>query len=133
MIVFDASSLVSATFGAGRVPDRAIRHAFATDTVAVSDVVLAELVDVLFRKRIAHLVNPQQRLSLLALMNDFGKFVTPTQRVSDCRDAKDDKYLELALAANATTIVSSDNDLLVLHPWRGIRIVLPAIYLAQAG
>ena len=51
-------------------------------------------------------------------------------RVTDCRDAKDNKYLELALAAGAETIVSGDFDLLVLHPWRGVRILDPAGYLA---
>jgi predicted nucleic acid-binding protein len=52
--------------------------------------------------------------------------------VTDCRDPKDDKYLELALAAGAETIVSSDDDLLVLHPWRGVRILRPADYVAFA-
>jgi predicted nucleic acid-binding protein len=53
--------------------------------------------------------------------------------VDDCRDPSDNKYLELALAAGATTIVSSDNDLLVLHPWRGIDNLTPAQYLARAA
>jgi uncharacterized protein len=51
-------------------------------------------------------------------------------RVTDCRDPKDDKYLELALAAGAETIVSSDDDLPVLDPWRSVRILNPAGYLA---
>jgi len=49
--------------------------------------------------------------------------------VTDCRDPKDNKYLELALAAGASVIVSSDDDLLVLNPWRGIRILRPADYV----
>ena len=53
--------------------------------------------------------------------------------MTDCRDAKDNKYLELALAAGASTIVSGDADLLVLHPRRGVRILRPANYLAEAG
>ena len=56
-----------------------------------------------------------------------------TKTVADCRDAKDDKYLELAFAAGAGVIVSSDADLLVLHPWRGVRILRPAEYLTEAG
>jgi hypothetical protein len=51
------------------------------------------------------------------------------ERVTDCRDPKDNKYLELSLAAGAETIVSSDDDLLVLDPWRGVRIMRPAEYL----
>lgn len=57
-------------------------------------------------------------------------FETPVT-VTDCRDNADNKYLELALAAQASTIVSSDRDLLVLHPWRGIPILPPAKYLAR--
>ncbi|MEO9188385.1 MAG: hypothetical protein ABI224_00040 [Acetobacteraceae bacterium] len=51
-------------------------------------------------------------------------------RVTDCRDPKDNKYRELALAAGAETIVGSDEDLLVLHPWRDAWILRPTDYLA---
>jgi uncharacterized protein len=54
----------------------------------------------------------------------------PSERVADCRDPKDDRYLELALAAGAAFIISSDDDLIVLHPWRGVSILSPAAYLA---
>jgi uncharacterized protein len=37
----------------------------------------------------------------------------------------------LSLAAGADTVVSSDDDLLLLHPWRGVRILRPAEYLAS--
>jgi uncharacterized protein len=50
--------------------------------------------------------------------------------VADCRDRKDNKYLELALAATAEVIVSSDLDLLELDPWRGVRIMRPRDFLA---
>jgi hypothetical protein len=53
----------------------------------------------------------------------------PAERVTDCRDAKDDKYLELALVAKAGVIVSSDDDLLTLNPWRGVWILRPTEYL----
>jgi len=57
----------------------------------------------------------------------------PRQAVRDCRDPKDDKYLELALEAGAWAIVSGDADLLVLDPWRGVRIVAPAEYVRLVG
>jgi predicted nucleic acid-binding protein len=53
----------------------------------------------------------------------------PVDSVTECRDNKDNKYLELALAARASIIVSSDDDLLVLDPWRGIRILRPIDYI----
>jgi putative PIN family toxin of toxin-antitoxin system len=48
----------------------------------------------------------------------------------DCRDPKDNKFLALALAAEADLIISSDHDLLVLNPWNGIAILTPAEFLA---
>lgn len=53
--------------------------------------------------------------------------------MTDCREAKDNTYLEPALAARADTIVSSDADLLVLHRWRGTSILRRAEYLAAVG
>jgi len=52
---------------------------------------------------------------------------------SSCRDPKDTQFLALALAlaAEADALVSSDEDLLVLHPWRGIVIVTLAEFLAK--
>lgn len=58
--------------------------------------------------------------------------MTPIISVADCRDENDNKYLELVLAAGASTLVTSDNDLLALRPWREIQIVLPAEYVAAA-
>jgi putative PIN family toxin of toxin-antitoxin system len=50
-----------------------------------------------------------------------------------CRDLKDNKFLALALAAETELLVSSDEDLLVLSPWRQIRIVTPSEFLARSG
>lgn len=46
-----------------------------------------------------------------------------------CRDPKDNKFLALIQACSADTLISSDNDLLVLNPWQGISILTPAEFL----
>jgi uncharacterized protein len=45
------------------------------------------------------------------------------EKVQECRDPKDDKILELALNGQAPYIVSGDRDLLVLNPFREVKIV----------
>ena len=70
---------------------------------------------------------------MLATLRRACVWFDPAARVLDCRDAKDNKYLELALAAGAGIVVSSDDDLLVLHSWRGVRVLRPAEYLAASG
>jgi predicted nucleic acid-binding protein len=57
-------------------------------------------------------------------------FVTPMAHVQACRDPADDKYLDLALAADAYVIVTGDRDLLSMSPWRGIRIMNATEYVA---
>jgi len=42
--------------------------------------------------------------------------------ITACRDLKDDKFLELAVAAKAFCIIT-DEDLLILNPFRGIPIL----------
>ena len=50
---------------------------------------------------------------------------------TDCRDAKDNKFLELAVSGKADCIVSGDADLLVLNPFRGIPILTPREFLTR--
>jgi predicted nucleic acid-binding protein len=40
-------------------------------------------------------------------------------------------FFLLALTAQADVIISSDQDLLALDPWRGIPILTPAQFLSQ--
>lgn len=133
MIVLDASTLVSAAFNSVAVPARAVQRALREDRVAVSEAVMVELLEVLDRPRVARFIDPDLRTELLWQLETLGVPFAPAERVTDCRDPKDDKYLELALAAAAWAIVSGDADLLVLHPWRGVRILRPAEYLAEAS
>jgi predicted nucleic acid-binding protein len=49
--------------------------------------------------------------------------------ITDCLDNKDNKFLELAISGKASHIISGDNDLLVLSPFRGIVISSPATFL----
>ena len=55
--------------------------------------------------------------------------VDPTETIHECRDPKDDKILELAVTAHASHIVTGDSDLLVLDPFREIKIVTAEEFL----
>jgi putative PIN family toxin of toxin-antitoxin system len=112
------------------IPHRALRKARTTDTLAMSQAVFDEISDVLLRPRLARFINPELRSDLLDLLAWGSLWFEPTLAVTDCRDAIDNKYLELALAAQPRAIISSDQDLLVLDPWRGIPIVRPVDFLA---
>jgi putative PIN family toxin of toxin-antitoxin system len=91
-----------------------------------------EIREVLARPKFARHLTDEDRSTIMLLLTEAAVWVEPTLTVHECRDAKDNKYLALAAAAGADIIMSSDNDLLVLDPWSGIRIVRPADFLAMA-
>jgi len=53
-------------------------------------------------------------------------------KISACRDPKDDQFLSLAVSGGATHIMTGDKDLLVLDPFRGIRILTPHDFLESS-
>lgn len=80
--------------------------------------------------KFARALSAERREAILELVEVVARRVQPPEQVRDCRDPKDNMYLALAAAAGAALLVSSDADLLVLDPWRGVRIVTPAGFLA---
>lgn len=92
---------------------------------------LEELIDVLNRPRIRrkyHLTQEDIK-TVVGLILLRGEAVEPERTITLCRDPKDNKFLEVAIAGKADVIVSGDEDLLVLHPFEGIPIIQPRAFL----
>jgi hypothetical protein len=51
------------------------------------------------------------------------------EEIKECRDEKDNNFLELAVSGNSDFIITGDNDLLVLNPFRNIQIITPKSFL----
>jgi putative PIN family toxin of toxin-antitoxin system len=51
--------------------------------------------------------------------------------ITDCRDPKDNMFLELAISAKAVCLISGDPDLLILNPFRNIPIINAATFLSS--
>jgi len=131
LIIFDASSLVGVALKVNSIPAQAFTKALLNDRIALSSSVDGEIASVMLRPKFASKISAERRDHVLRQLRERAAWFEPSVTVSDCRDVKDNKYLELAIAAEAGIIVSSDDDLTVLDPWRGIRILRPADYLRQ--
>ncbi len=94
---------------------------------------LEELTNVLARPRIRKKYDISQNYirNVLDLILLRGQLIEPGERVTVCRDPKDDIFLSVALAGEADVLVTGDEDLLALHPFRGIRIIGPSAFLAE--
>jgi putative PIN family toxin of toxin-antitoxin system len=133
-VVFDTSTLVSAALRVGSIPHQAMVHALSTGELCASASTLAELAEVLMRSKFDRYQTPDVRQA-------FVDFVLAHSAVFDvseidiahvnpsCRDPKDNQFLALVRGCEADALVSSDADLLDLHPWNGVPILTPSGYL----
>lgn len=102
-------------------------------TVIYSTDILVEVIEVLGRDkfRIKYHVEPNDITTLINLIRLRGELVIPNQKVTACRDPKDDKFSEAALAGAADFLVSGDADLLDMISFEGVPILRPAEFLAR--
>ena len=105
--MFDANAVVSAALNPSGVPRRALAAARAKGTLALSEAVYGEIAGVLARPKFARVLTDDRRREVPELLSAAALWIEPTTAVRDCRDSKDNRYLELALAANAAAIVSN--------------------------
>ncbi len=102
-------------------------------TVIYTTDIMVEIIDVLGREkfRAKYHIEPDDITALVNLIRLRGELVTPTRKVTACRDPKDDKFLEAAFATAVDCIVSGDADLLDMSPFEGSPILRPAEFLAR--
>jgi putative PIN family toxin of toxin-antitoxin system len=98
------------------------------DVLLKSTATEQQLLDVIARPYFDLLIGGDARAWLHRLMAS-AELVANTERITACRDPTDDKFLELAVNGRADMIISGDNDLLDLNPFRGIPIITPAAFL----
>lgn len=122
-VVFDTSTLIGALLFPRSNHAQTFRRIVAQHQPVASAETLQELVDVVARPKFDRYRVIAERAEFVKRYSDIVELVTVTETVTDCRDLKDNKFLELALRASVTSIISSDDDLLVLNPYRGIEVV----------
>ena len=133
-VVLDTNTLISGAIIPGSTPAKAIDKAFAECVIFISTETLDEIATVIQRKKFDRYFTDSGVSREEFLDNYLGKAirVEPTELVTDCSDPKDNKFLSLALAANADFLVSGDKKhLLSMTPYRGIRIVTATEFLVD--
>lgn len=128
-VVLDTNVLVSAALRPGSTPGRCLRVTVGTGTPLLSQETAEELAEVLLRDKFDRYASVQSREAFLRSFIEEADVVEVTEGIRACRDPKDDKFLEVAVSGRADYLVSGDQDLLVLHPFRGVQILTPAAFL----
>jgi putative PIN family toxin of toxin-antitoxin system len=127
--VFDTNVFVSALLSPESKPRLAVDRGRRDGDILLSSAVLIELSEVLSRSHFRRYIDAEDIRLFLAALTREADWVEVDMQVSACRDPNDDKFLSLAVCGRATHIITGDADLLALHPFRGIEIVTPGMFL----
>jgi putative PIN family toxin of toxin-antitoxin system len=128
-IVLDTNALVSRLLLPDSIPGQAVKKAVEKGEILMSESTLYELAEVLGREKFDVYVSIQDREEFLRILGRIVEMVPILQAVHACRDVRDNHILEEAVNGRAQVIVTGDEDLLVLNPFRGIPIIRPADFL----
>ncbi len=127
--VFDTNALISAVLSPFSTNAAAVKQAEKLGEVVYSDNTWSEFLDVLFRKKFDAFFTLEEREQIADRFLARFEKKQVSESISACRDPKDDMFLELAVSAKATCIISGDSHLLEMHPFRGIPILNAADFL----
>jgi putative PIN family toxin of toxin-antitoxin system len=128
-VVIDTNVVVSAVLLPRSISRQAFNFVIQKGKLLASEYTLAELNEVLCRPKFNKYIPEQKRLEFFAALVREVEMIKISKFITECRDEKDNKFLELAMSGNASHIVSGDNDLLVLNPFHNISIISPAYFL----
>jgi len=128
-LVFDTNIIISALLFEGSKPSKAFNIGIEQEVILFSSSTLTELEEVLWRNKFDQYISHEDRKQFLSSFILHATPVEPDQTITECRDSKDNKFLELAVCGKADFIISGDEDLLILNPFRNIRILTPSRFI----
>lgn len=131
VFVVDTNVLVSAALSPYSTNADALKKALSLGKIVYSRATWTEFLEVLFRKKFDRYFTVAARRQIADRFIVHFENRETTEAIQACRDPNDDKYLELAVSAGASAIITGDKDLLILHPFRNISILSAADFLIQ--
>ena len=131
-VVIDTNVLVSALLSELNSPPALTLEKVLKDAdrkLLLSPDLMAEYEDVLTRKKFAKAFQEKDIHALLVSLALESILIIPFTEINACEDADDNMVLALAIDGFANCIISGDDHLLRLHPFKTIPILSPADFL----
>ena len=99
--------------------------------LAFSSETFEELKEVFLRPKFDRYLSDMERQITINFLSKNSLFVRPEKHYSLCRDKKDNKFLDVAVAGQVDYLISGEKDLLVLGNIEGIPIVKMSDFIKQ--
>ena len=110
---------------------QAVQRILQNYTLVYTVSTLKEFVEKLSHPKFSPYITAEERAALIAALLREAVKVKVSERIQACRDPKDDMFLEAAVAGSAEAIITGDQDLLALHPFRDIPIMTAKAFIEE--
>ncbi len=130
-VVIDTNVLIASIIGQSGYPQRIFDELVLTGEVKIclSQAVLEEYKEVTEREKFKKYPNfVAKAQGLIVALQKIAVFVEPTETIQVLPDEDDDKFLELAVAAQASYIVTGNTKDFPMSEFRGIKICTPKAF-----
>lgn len=124
-VVVDTNILLSFLMKRTSKPGIVVTHVLQQHQLLLSTSTLQEITDKYSKAKFRAYFSEEEGQALVQLLAQVGEIVPVNLMITDCRDTKDNQFLELAVAGDVNLLVTGDKDLLDLHPYHGIPILTP--------
>ena len=128
VIVVDTNVWISGVLSRSGIPAQLLRQVVRQGHPVFSPATFAELEQRLWLPKFDRYVSMEDRRRLLKEIDTVATWIDIPPQMAEqtfCRDANDDKFIQAALVAGASRLVTGDNDLLCLHPLDTLHILTP--------
>lgn len=122
-IILDTNILISGLVFSSCKPQQVFDLVREHHTLLMSEATLAEVLKVFIRPKFDKYISLEKRLAFITGLKRQAEMIITTETITDCRDPKDNKFLELAASGRANFLITGDQDLLVLNPFRDTEIL----------
>ncbi|MFP4009844.1 MAG: putative toxin-antitoxin system toxin component, PIN family [Spirulinaceae cyanobacterium] len=114
VIAIDTNVLISAVLSPEGTARKALNQVYQGFKIAQSDETYQELVTRIYKRKFDKYISDEERKEFLNVVKHYSQFFKVESQVEICRDVDDNKFLELAIDANAVFLITGDRDLLSL-------------------
>ena len=129
-IILDTNILINGLLLSSSTSQQVFDLVTENEILLISESTFTEFYKTITRKKFDKYVSLEKRLQFFAKLREKATVIEITETITICRDMKDNQFLELAISGKANFIITGDKDLLVLHPFRNVKIITVNEFLA---
>ena len=127
--ICDTNILLSSLLSSSTPPAQTVDFIKEHGIFSFSQATLSEFSEVLKRPKFDKFLSKEKRHNFINEITELSIIYEIHQKVDICRDPKDNKFLDIAIASYSDFLITGDDDLLVLEKIGNTSIITPRKFI----